>query len=413
MATFTPITWVINTVLGQFEQDPDNCEENRHIVEWLTPIRSDATHYDTISKRTPGTGEWVLCSTQFKEWISGQRRILLLDGKPGSGKTIIAAIVIEHLMDLSLPYLLGTDAVLFLYCRHNETWTISQYLGSLIAQLFTNYRGNSSVAQHVLNSYEIHQIRRSQPSETELITILSNMILSFTNVRVVLDALDELPDCAQIELMSVLRRLPVSLFFTSRIIGLEIFDLPNDTIHMTIGDQNQGDIRLFLHKTIPRTASVARIVRQNAEFLEEICDKILAISNGMFLVASLKSQSLQGYTTMNSLSNSLDELSDDVQSMYLALMNRINSQKGEYPALAKRAITWIVYARRPLTVSELQHALGIREGSNSFSKRDIPVQDMLTTSSCGIIEIQSRSGTVRLVRELLHLLWVIDAGSLN
>ncbi|KAH9474223.1 hypothetical protein JR316_0013496 [Psilocybe cubensis] len=56
-------------------------QEIHTIVEWLTPITSDATHYDTLSKRMPGTGEWFLSSTQFKDWLSGQRSILLLDGK--------------------------------------------------------------------------------------------------------------------------------------------------------------------------------------------------------------------------------------------------------------------------------------------------------------------------------------------
>ncbi|KAH9474934.1 hypothetical protein JR316_0012029 [Psilocybe cubensis] len=308
-----------------------------------------------------------------------------------------AAIVIEYLMSLCIADITGCDTILFLYCRHNETWTISHYLGSLIEQMFTDYRHLTSVEEHVHKLYDVHKTRRSYPSKTVLITVLSNMILCFRNVRIVLDALDELSDRDQVELISILRALPVSLFFTSRIIGLEIFNLPDDTIHMSIGEQNQVDIRLFLHDTIPRTASVARTVRQNKEYLEEICDKILTTSNGMFLLATLKSQSLEGYTTMTSLTNSLDGLPDDIQSMYLSLMDSINSQKGEYPSFVKRAMTWIMYARRPLTASELQHALAIRDGENSFNTRDIPTQDLFTTLSCGIIEIQPRSQTVRLV----------------
>uniref|UniRef100_A0A8H7Y719 Nephrocystin 3-like N-terminal domain-containing protein n=1 Tax=Psilocybe cubensis TaxID=181762 RepID=A0A8H7Y719_PSICU len=171
-----------------------------------------------------GTGKWFLSSTEFKDWISGYRCILLLDGKSGLGKTIIASIVIDYLMNLRFSDAPGTDAAIFLYCRHNKTWTISQYLGSLIAQIFANHSSISTIAEHVLTVYDAHQVRRSRPSKTELVSILSNMIKYFKNVRVVLDGLDELPDLEQIELVSILRDLPVSLLITSRMIGFKVFD---------------------------------------------------------------------------------------------------------------------------------------------------------------------------------------------
>uniref|UniRef100_A0A8H7Y463 Ankyrin repeat protein n=1 Tax=Psilocybe cubensis TaxID=181762 RepID=A0A8H7Y463_PSICU len=113
---------------------------------------------------------------------------------------------------------------------------------------------------------------------------------------------------------------------------------------------------------------------------------------------------------MSLLSNSLDRLPDDVQSMYLSIMNRIDSQQGEYPLFAKRAMTWIMNARRPLTIAELQHALAIREGENSFHARDIPIQDMFSTSSCGIIEILPRSETDAPLLDYAYQNWTFHVG---
>ncbi|KAH9476441.1 hypothetical protein JR316_0012016 [Psilocybe cubensis] len=296
------------------------------------------------------------------------------------------AIVIEYLINLCLSDVACSSAVLFMYCRHNEPRTVSQYLASLIAQMFKNYTGVSLIEKQVLKLYNVHKTQQSHPSKSQLVAILSTILLPFQNVRVVLDGLDELPDREQMDLVSILRGLTVSLFFTSRIMGFEVFGFPQDIIHMTIGDQNLGDIRLFLQKTIPQTTSVARILRRNEGFLEEICNKILNISGGMFLLAALRSQSLQGYTTMTSLSNSLDGLSDDIQSMYYSLMDRIDAQKGDYPSFVKRAMTWIVHAPRPLTIAELEHALAIQEGSHSFNERNIPAQDMLTHHPVGLLK---------------------------
>lgn len=92
-------------------------------------------------------------------------------------------------------------------------------------------------------------------------------------------------------------------------------------------------------------------------------------------------------------------LPDNLDAIYHSVMKRIDDQDGEYSSFAKRAITWVLYAVRTLTIAELQHALAIHDIVGTFDDGDIAPQDILTTASCGIIEIQPKSGAVRLVRE--------------
>lgn len=108
---------------------------------------------------------------------------------------------------------------------------------------------------------------------------------------------------------------------------------------------------------------------------------------------------LQGYSTVKELSKALDLRTDDLDASYLFTMERIASQDRQYSSIAKRAITWILYAKRTLTISELQHALAICDTEYTFDERDIPPEDVVATASCGIIKIQPQSGVVRLVRE--------------
>jgi len=43
-------------------------EENQKILAWISRLSFEATHRDMLSKRHPGTGEWLLASEEFREW---------------------------------------------------------------------------------------------------------------------------------------------------------------------------------------------------------------------------------------------------------------------------------------------------------------------------------------------------------
>lgn len=88
-----------------------------------------------------------------------------------------------------------------------------------------------------------------------------------------------------------------------------------------------------------------------------------------------------------------------LNSMYDSVLERINSQEGDCSLLAKRAITWLVYASRSLKITELMHTVAIEGEELSFNEGDIPRQNLIVLVSCGMIEIEQESGVVRLVRE--------------
>ena len=76
------------------EQDS---QEHRVIADWLTPIDYASQQSDFIRARQEGTGEWLLKSSEFQDWVSQSKQTLFCPGIPGAGKTMITSIVIEHL----------------------------------------------------------------------------------------------------------------------------------------------------------------------------------------------------------------------------------------------------------------------------------------------------------------------------
>jgi hypothetical protein len=62
-------------------------QRRRAILEWITPIDYAAQQNDFIARRQPGTGQWLLDSAEFQEWLKDKERTLFCPGIPGAGKT--------------------------------------------------------------------------------------------------------------------------------------------------------------------------------------------------------------------------------------------------------------------------------------------------------------------------------------
>jgi hypothetical protein len=78
-------------------------------------------------------------------------------------------------------------------------------------------------------------------------------------------------------------------------------------------------------------------------------------------------------------------------------MDRIKGQKPGLKELAMKVLSWITCAKRPLTMSELQHVLATKEGKSELDKGDLPhIGDMIAVCS-GLVTIDEESGIIRLV----------------
>ena len=78
-------------------------------------------------------------------------------------------------------------------------------------------------------------------------------------------------------------------------------------------------------------------------------------------------------------------------------MKRINSQDTEDVELAKQVLSWISYAKRPLTVIELRHALAIVPEAKELDVEALMDKELLLSVCAGIVTIEHESNIIRLV----------------
>jgi len=97
--------------------------------------------------------------------------------------------------------------------------------------------------------------------------------------------------------------------------------------------------------------------------------------------------------------DALDVLPTEVDATYNEAMRRITAQSKDDKELAERILLWVVYARRPLSLLELQHALAILPWMTDIDPESLVPELLLTSVCAGLVVIDEYQSIVRLVRK--------------
>ena len=103
-------------------------------------------------------------------------------------------------------------------------------------------------------------------------------------------------------------------------------------------------------------------------------------------------------TDRRAIQRALENLPSDINIMYNEVMARIETQNPDDRELAKRVLSWVSYARRPLHTIELQHALAVEGGITALDLDALPNEDTMSSVCAGLIRIDAESGVVHLIR---------------
>ncbi|KAH8781605.1 hypothetical protein BGZ57DRAFT_759893 [Hyaloscypha finlandica] len=279
-------TFVRNTLpsiqadVGAIRNTLPSLQTNQHatILEWLSPTDFLAQQHDIISRRAQGTGQWFLDSPKFERWLQGADKTLFCPGMPGAGKTMMAAVVINHFY-ATAP---GNDTgVAFIFCNYKAQadQTAQGLLAALLMQLVHR---RPDLAAPVSTIYNKHAKERTRPSIDDISYALDSVCSSLTAVYIIVDALDECTeeDRSRSQLIDKLRELQAKvdlrLLFTSR-------DIPDIAQKFQSESKlevqaSQEDVRRFVIGQIPRLPTC---IRRDEKLQYIVQEKITEAVDGM------------------------------------------------------------------------------------------------------------------------------------
>lgn len=257
--------------------------ERKTILDWLISKNYSSQHSDFIERREPGTGEWFLESKEYGEWATRSSPTLFSPGIPGSGKTILASIVIDDLLQRYQPEPNVGIAFIYLNFRQQEEQRLQHLLSSLLKQLL-HKRPTLPVSIRELHSE--HVIQGTRPTIAELSAALNSVVALYTSVFIVVDALDECrvtDGCRQDfihQLLNLQLQKGVSsqLFVTSRFIP-EITEHFEDSLTLPVR-ASEEDVRKYIDSNLSR---LSRCVRDDKELQSEIKQEIVNCVDGMYV----------------------------------------------------------------------------------------------------------------------------------
>ncbi|EEU36945.1 uncharacterized protein NECHADRAFT_20595, partial [Fusarium vanettenii 77-13-4] len=325
-------------------------------------------------------------------------KTLFCPGIPGAGKTIVASVVINHLMEKLREDL--ASGLAYIYCdfrRRNEQ-TVEHFASSLLKQLAEK---QSTLPDAVRQLYERHKTSRTEPSLRELVESLRSVTQLFDHVFVVVDALDECQESNHClprflsELFDLQKQLGVNLFATARPLG-HINSSFEKAISIEIRAHSE-DVRKYVSG---RLGELPMIVQRNSKLQEAIMDNISRVVDGMFLLAKLHFESLIGKMTGKAIRKALESLptgSSAYDSAYEEAMNRIEDQNRDKRDMAKKTLLWITCAKERLTKRELQEALAVEIGETKLDQDNLPNMEDVASVCAGLVTIDEESNVVRLV----------------
>ncbi|PNP74430.1 hypothetical protein FNYG_12479 [Fusarium nygamai] len=377
------------------------------ILDWLTTIDYGLQQSEFQKVQQPGTGSWLLDTSEYRTLLETPGQTLFCQGIPGVGKTILTSGLIDHLSSK----LAGDSAsgISYIFCnfQRQDQQTSDGLLACILKQLSA---GLPSLPESLRSLYTNHAIQRTRPSSREIISTLASVISEHSRVFIIVDALDEYgsaPGAREsflVQLARLQQEFDVNLFATSRYdtaISSEIrssflnsMNLEINAVSDDIGTYIEGNFNI-----LPPD------IRQNKDLCRDIVDSLQVSVDGMFLLARIYLNLLSFKVSETEIRNQLAMFkrgsrkgnAKALSDAYEQTMTRIKSQESDHAMLAKGVLLWLTYARSELTIEDLRYALATRSKYRMVRTQDLPFESTMISVCAGLVSLDESSKIIRLV----------------
>jgi hypothetical protein len=250
--------------------------KHRTLLEWTSATDYPAQQSDIIKRREQGTGQWFMDAPEVSQWLNEPKTTLFCPGIPGAGKTMIAAITIDYLLN-TLQH--STHGVAYVYCNYKaqEEQDVCTMLTAILKQLIL---GRLSAIEHIDRLHQKHADRGTKPSLDEITNALRDVLAHYPYVYVVIDALDECQNATRRQFLAKLRELQagrdVRLMVTARFIP-DIEDAFRTALKLEVRASRE-DVKRFV---AGQTYRLPTCIQRSAALQYMVQEKILNAVDGM------------------------------------------------------------------------------------------------------------------------------------
>ncbi|KAK5085748.1 hypothetical protein LTR05_005036 [Lithohypha guttulata] len=390
-----------NVIVNNVYSVPNAAETNLRtaVLEWLSPLTFRRLHEEIRDKaiqkddsnqaRTSGeySGRWLLESDTLDDWRSRRIRKLWIHGMPGAGKSVLASIIIDHLLSISqaLPKE-SSFKVAFLYLSYKEQHSLVHLLGSIIRQAVQD---DEKLPDPVLEAFKRSRNRGDEPPTQKDLSIMLADLVQLKPLYIVIDGLDECHRETRASLVKLLQPhgfqdLKLNLLISSRLLD-EFETLARGFERVNIRADSR-DIDIFIDRMFSENAYLEDFRQQDPTLLDDVKVAVRSRCDGMFLLATIHVNLLASKLTLADMRQCLRQLPTDINSTYKLAVERILSQQEEKKKLALDIFAWILHSGT-MTLPELQHALSVNPTTRAFDPEYLHQETRIRDVCGGLVTV--------------------------
>ncbi|KAM3530793.1 hypothetical protein NHJ13051_001233 [Beauveria bassiana] len=329
----------IKAGIGRVEQTLS--ESDRYeTLRWLeAKCYSQAEiHNSMCTSHEEHTNHWLSRWDEWQAWLRAEQapspRSIWIHGIPGAGKSVLASSIVE-LLKANCSGNRARLGYAYYYCHysHREDEGLP-LLRWVVGQLSRQAAWASRQLKHIRDSGR-------EPTVTDMLEIMEQVLSRFDTVYVVVDGVDE--SDPRVQLLSVLTTLAtdsrfnkVRLLSTSRL--SPDIERALSSISTSISMSNhfvERDIRRVVRAWVSKSPQMARW-RYLATYIE---DKLCAGSDGMFRWVACQMQIIERIREETELLGALDSLPRGIDDIYIRLLAAIPESDRLF---VRQALLWII-----------------------------------------------------------------------
>ncbi|TEY55498.1 hypothetical protein BOTCAL_0232g00060 [Botryotinia calthae] len=354
-----------------------------------------------IRLRQPGTGVWFTESKEFKNWASTDNSKLWIYGIPGAGKTVLMASVIQEIEKtqdpshgMKRPRLdsLPSDIVLIFwkgvakfYCDYKDTQTHDPrtILGALARQLILQHKDAFTQLESFCEKHHMTEITQGSATTDNFCEFIVDLSRNFSTTSIIVDGLDEIAE-DRAEVTRLLKSLnnpsgTIKTLLASRN-EIDIKNVLANYPFVSIAAKS-GDLRLYVHSEIEKRTKMGKLRIRDHNLKDHIAKVLTEGADGI---------------TDRDRREALSKLPPDLPKSYERILDRVNRSSKENQTLVRHTLLWVVYAKKPLKISQLLQALAVRPGDETFEKENMTTLDELLNWCSSLIRQKSQSDELEL-----------------
>ena len=353
--------------------------QHRRMIAAIPSVNHEGKHKKLQNVRYEGTGTWILRHETFQQWKrSASSSILCCHGIPGCGKTVLASTMVDDLRENA-----NRDARLaYYYCDYADqrTLQIENILGTLLKQFFLD----GCIPGEVEAQLPPHLGEFGQALDlNSLMTLISVAARSSKASFVILDGLDECEKLTEQHMIQLIQDLvgfktvKIVVFCREEDELLRYFH-GNPTIRIS-SPALERDIESFVKGSVKARIESGQLRIRNPHLEQEIVAELISKARGMFLWVFFQLDELCEAPSDAIIRRTLRDLPDGLGETYERILTKIE-QKRMKKQIARKVFLWVLCARRPLRIEEIQEAVAFEPTDASWDSDKIPDSDLMLQS---------------------------------